>query len=133
MGRWANPSNCEKRHVTFAGNVAFDGCGMWRRRESNTGPATSQESAGASRRVVSGEESGVCGDEGESGSALENAGESRACSNVASGPMLAELIEFVDAAIIALDAGESEVAKARLQVLAEAVRSQVTGGERNGV
>jgi hypothetical protein len=47
--------------------------------------------------------------------------------------MLAELLELVDVAIIALDAGESEVAKARLQVLAEAVRSQVTGGERNGV
>ena len=47
-----------------------------------------------------------------------------ACSNVASGPTPAELLELVDAAIIALDAGESEVAKARLQALAEAVRAK---------
>jgi hypothetical protein len=68
----------------------------------------SQESAGASRRAVPGEESGVCGDSGESASAQENAGESRACSNVANGPTAAELLELVDAAIIALDAGETE-------------------------
>jgi hypothetical protein len=93
----------------------------------------SQESAGARRRVVSGEESGACGDERERGSALENAGGSDACSNVASRPTGAELLDLVDSAMIALDAGESEVAKVRLQVLAEAVRSQVTGGGRNGV
>ena len=93
----------------------------------------SQESAGARRRVVSGDESGGCGDERERGSALENAGGSGACSNVANGPAADQLLELVDAALIALDAGEIEVAKARLQVLAEAVRSRVTDGERNGV
>ena len=93
----------------------------------------SQESAGARRRVVSGEESGICGDSGESGSALENAAEWRACSNVASGPTRTELLALVDATILALDAGETEVIKGRLQTLAEAMRCQVTGGERNGV
>jgi len=88
------------------------------------GPATSQESAGARRRVVSGEESGACGDAGERASALENAAESRACSNVASGPTRAELLAFVDAAIIALDAGDSGIARAQLQALAEAVRAK---------
>jgi hypothetical protein len=43
------------------------------------------------------------------------------------------LVVLAAAAIIALDAGETEVAKARLQTLADAVRSQVTGGARNGV
>ncbi len=95
---------------------------MWRRRESNTGPAMSQESAGASRRAVSGEKSWVCGTEGETASALESGGESRRCSNVASGPTPAELLELVDAARIALDAGEADIARARLQELAEAVR-----------
>ena len=83
----------------------------------------SQESAGARRRVVSGEKSVVCGAEGETASALESGGESRRCSNVASGPTPAELLELVDAAIVALDAGETEVARARLQALAEAVRA----------
>ena len=84
----------------------------------------SQQSAGASWSAVSGEESGVCGDSEESSSALENAGASGACSNVASGPTRTELLALVDAAIIALDAGKTEVAKARLQALAEAVQSR---------
>lgn len=83
--------------------------------------------------MVSGEESGVCGDAGESASALENAGESRACSNVARGPTRTELLALVDATILALDAGETEVVKGRLQTLAKAMWCQVTGGERNGV
>jgi hypothetical protein len=83
--------------------------------------------------VVSGEESGVGGVVRESRSAQENAGGCGACSNVARGPTRAELLALVDAALIALDAGETEVAKVRLQVLAEAVRSRVTDGERNGV
>ncbi len=99
----------------------------WRRWESNTGPAMSQESAGASRRAVSGEESAGCGASGERASAWENAGESRACSNVANGPMAAELLELVDAAIIALDTGETEVARAQLQALAKAVRARDQG------
>jgi len=44
--------------------------------------------------------------------------------------MRAELLALVDAAIVALDAGETEVARARMQTLAEAVRSQVTRGGR---
>jgi len=99
----------------------------WRRRESNGGPAMSQESAGARWRVVLGEESAACGDSRGTASALENGGESGGCSNVASGPTRAELLALVDAAIIALDAGEIEVAKGRLQALAEAVRSRAAG------
>jgi len=83
----------------------------------------SQESAGARRRVVSGEESGICGDFGDAPSALESGGESCRCSNVASGPTPAQLIELVDAAIVALEAGGTEVARAQLQALAEAVRA----------
>jgi Putative addiction module component len=56
------------------------------------GPAMSQESAGASRRAVSGEESGVWGSSCETSSTLENGGESRSCSNVASGPTRARLV-----------------------------------------
>jgi hypothetical protein len=85
----------------------------------------SQESAGARRRAVSGEGSGTCGDSGDKASALESGWESYGCSNVASGPTPAELLAFVDAAIIVLDAGETEAARARLRALAEAVRSQV--------
>jgi len=90
----------------------------------------SQESAGASRRAVSAEKSGICG---ESASAWESAGESRACSNVANGPTAAELIDLVDATIVALEAGESEVAGAQLQPLAEAVRAAGRGCRRDGV
>ena len=69
-----------------------------------------------------GPKSGACQNSGESGSAQENAGESGACSNVANRVMAAELLEFVDAATIALDAGETEVAKAWLQALAAALQ-----------
>ena len=55
----------------------------------------------------------------------ESGGESCWCSNVASGPTSAELLALVDAATIALDAGETEIVKARLQALAEALRSDV--------
>ena len=74
--------------------------------------------------MVSGEESEICGDSGESGSAWENAGESRECSNVASEPTYAELLALIEDAIIALEAGEIEVARARLRALAEAVQSR---------
>ena len=107
--------------------------GKDRRWESNTGPAMSQESAGASRRAVSAEKSGICGESEESASAWESAGESRACSNVANGPTAAELIDLVDAAIVALEAGESEVAGAQLQPLAEAVRAAGRGCRGDGV
>ncbi len=71
----------------------------------------SQESAGASRRAVSVEKSVICGAEGETASALESGGESRWCSNVASGPTPAELLALVDAVIVALDAGEADIAR----------------------
>jgi hypothetical protein len=93
----------------------------------------SLESAGARRRVVSGEESAACGDSRETASAVENGGQSGPCSNVANPPARAELLVLVNAAIVALDAGETEVAGAGLRALAEAIRSQVTGGGRNGV
>ena len=64
----------------------------------------------------------ICGVEGEVATAQEDVETSRGCSNVASGPTPAELLELVDAAIIALDAGEAGIARARLQALAEAVR-----------
>jgi hypothetical protein len=83
--------------------------------------------------VDPGEESGICGDSGKSGSALENAAESRACSNVASGPTLAELLALVDAAIIALDAGDSGIARAQLQALAAAVRAKSHAWDDMGV
>ena len=86
----------------------------------------SQESAGASRRVVSGEESVGCGEKGGAATVQENRGAAGECSNVANGPTPVELLALVDATIVALDAGETEVAKARLQTLAEALRSQVT-------
>ena len=38
--------------------------------------------------------------------------------------MRAELLALVDAAIIALDAGDSGIARAQLQALAEAVRAK---------
>ena len=104
----------------------------WRRRESNTGPAMSQESVGAIRRAVSGEESGVCVAEADTASALESGGESRRCSNVASRTTYAEFPALVEAAIIALGAGEIGVAKARLQAIAEVVRAQNSRGALAG-
>ena len=74
------------------------------------------------------EESAVCGAGADAARVVEAGGESRSCGNVASGPMRAELLALVDAAISALDAGATEVAKARLQVLAEAVRALSHGG-----
>ena len=92
----------------------------------------SQESAGARRRAVSGEKSVACGDFGDAPSALESGGESCECSNVASGPTPAQLLELVDAAIIALDAGETEVARVQMQALAETVRALCHGCGRDG-
>jgi hypothetical protein len=114
-------------------STSFNFAQKWRRRESNVGPATSQESAGARRSAVSDGESGVCGDSGESGSARENAAESRACSNVANGPTAAELLELVDAAITALDAGEIDIARAQLRALAEVVRAKSHARDLHGV
>ena len=86
------------------------------------GPAMSQESAGASGRAVLVEKTPACGHSCETASALESGGESRRCSNVASGPTPARLLALVDAVIVALDDGEADIARGRLQALAEAVR-----------
>ena len=83
--------------------------------------------------MVSGEESGICAVAGESASAPENGGESGTRSNVANAPTAAELLELADAAIVALHAGETEVARAHLRALAEAVRAKVTAARRDGV
>jgi hypothetical protein len=47
--------------------------------------------------------------------------------------MLTEMLELVEAAIIALYAGESEVARERLQALAEAVRGKSHTRDDHGV
>jgi hypothetical protein len=70
-----------------------------------------------------GKKSVVCGTEGDAASALENGGASGWCSNVASGPTPGELLALVNAALVALDAGETEVASAQLRGLAETVRA----------
>ena len=88
---------------------------------------------GASGNGDSGAESGGCGIARESANARENAGKSGACSNVANGPKIADPLDLVDAAIIALDAGESEIARLQLQALAEAVRVLGHGCRRDGV
>jgi hypothetical protein len=53
---------------------------------------------------------------------VEAPGVEHGSGDVASGPTPAQLLELVDAAIVALDAGEADIARARLQELAEAVR-----------
>ena len=63
----------------------------------------------------------------------ESGGESWWCSNVASGPTPAQVRELVDAAIVALNTGETEVARAQLQTLAGAVRALRHGCRRDGV
>lgn len=93
----------------------------------------SKESAGARRRVVSGEESGFWAGEGGTATAQEDGLESRACSNVASAPMLAELLEVVDGALRALDADEIDIARARLLALAETVRATCHAANEHGV
>ena len=79
------------------------------------------------------EESGGCAENGDAATSQENGGAAPGCSNVARGPTAAELIELVDAAIIALDAGESKVARVQLQALAKAVRALRYARERDGV
>ncbi len=96
----------------------------------------SGENAGECR---SAQESGFGGGIGRlrgRGGEGERAGEgaeSHACSNVASGPTRAELLALVDAAIIALDAGDSGIARAQLQALAEAVRAKSHARDLHGV
>jgi len=83
--------------------------------------------------VVSGEEWGGCRDAGSSANAPENVGELCACSSVASGTTPAALLGALDAAIAALDAGETDVARARLHALADAVRARCHAPDEHGV
>src|SRR6266568_613860 len=92
------PMRAHEDHLVFS----------WRRRESNMGPVIIAEKVGAIRSVDSGEESGVCVDTGGMASAPDDVGASRACSNVASGTTPAALLAAIDAAIAALDAGETD-------------------------
>jgi hypothetical protein len=87
------------------------------------GPVIVAENVGAIRSVVSGEESGSCGDTGGTASAPDDAATSRACSNVASRRDEApEALEIVEEAIAELDAGLTDAAKARLKTFADATR-----------
>jgi hypothetical protein len=103
------------------------------RRESNVCPVIFAENVGAIRSVDSGEESGACGDARGVANAPDDAGTSRVCSKVASLPKVAELVELVEAAIAALDAGESDVARARLRTLRAAVRATCHVADEGGV
>ena len=97
------------------------------------GPVIIAENVGAIRSAVSGEESGPCGDAGGVASAPDDVGTSRACSSVASGTAPAALLAAIDAAIAALDAGETVVARARLHALKEAVRARCHAADEPGV
>lgn len=77
----------------------------------------SQESAGASRRVVSGEESVGCGENGGAATSQENRGAAAECSNVASSATLTEVFEAAEDAIAAIEDGDIEIAKARLRAI----------------
>ena len=79
------------------------------------------------------EESGACGDTGGTASAAEGAATPQGCSNVASGTTPPALLELIDAAITDLDAGETDLARARLHALAEAVCAKGHARDLNGV
>jgi len=83
--------------------------------------------------VVSGEESPVCGGEGGAATVQEVARKARGCSNVASGKMLAEVLEAVEGALRALDAGEVDTSAGRLLALAAAVRITCHVPDEHGV
>jgi excisionase family DNA binding protein len=106
---------------------------LWRRRESNGGPVVFAEDVGAIRSVDSHDKTGDCGDAGETASAPEYGGERGTCSNVASPPTLAAVLEMVDAVVAALDAGEIDVARARLRTLRAAVRATCHVADEHGV
>jgi hypothetical protein len=92
------------------------------------GSVSFAENAGAIGSVDSGEESRGCGDGGRSENAPENAAESDASRSVASGTTSTALLELIDAAITAFDAGETDVTRARLRALLDAVAPRVTPG-----
>jgi len=87
------------------------------------GSARALESVGAIGSEDSGEKSQDCAHTGGATSAPENGRECGTCSNVASRLTFAEVIDGVEAAIAALDSGEIETAKVRLQAPRISVRN----------
>jgi hypothetical protein len=75
------------------------------------------ESVGASWSAVSAEESGACAENGGAATAQKNHGAAPACSKVASGAALTEIFEAAAEAIAAIEDGDFEIAKARLQAI----------------
>ena len=65
--------------------------------------------------MVSGEESGICGENGGAATSQENRGAAAACSSVASGATLTEIFEAAEDAIAAIEDGDIDIAKARLR------------------
>jgi len=95
-------------------------------QESNGGPVILSEDAAAIRSALSGEESGAWAESRESGSAPEDVAGSDACSSVARGAAPPDLLPAIEATIEALEAGDIELARARLLAVATALGSHVT-------
>ena len=91
------------------------------------------EDAGAIGSAISGEESGGSAESRESGSAWEDAARSDACTSVARGPATADVLDGILAAIADIDAGEVEVGRNRLLVLAAALRALGHAQDEGGV
>jgi hypothetical protein len=95
---------------------------VWRRRESNGGPESVAENAGAIRSDLSAEESAACGDAGASENAPDGAASTDVCSSVARQGGVAVLED----AIAEIDAGRIDDARALLLAFVAAARSHVT-------
>ena len=91
------------------------------------------EDVGAIRSGDSGEKSGDCGDAAGAASAPENGGGRGTCSNVASPPTLAAVLDVIDAVVASLDARKIDVARARLRTLRAAVRATCHAPDEHGV
>ena len=72
--------------------------------------------------MVPGAESGVWGENGGAATSEEDRGAAAACSNVASGVMLTEILEAARDAITALEQGDIAIAKTRLRALLDLIR-----------
>jgi len=81
------------------------------------GSAKALESVGASWSAVSGEESAGCAENSGAATSQENHGAAPACSKVASGAALTEILEAAAEAIAAIEDGDFEIAKARLRAI----------------
>jgi hypothetical protein len=92
-------------------------CSTPLKRESNAGEARSLESGAALQRAVSGASSDGCGRRRGVATDAENHGAERSCSNVASNATLTSILEAAADTIAALDAGDIEIAKARLRAI----------------